>query len=329
MNADQFLFLLFPYMVSAESRIVRLPSGFTPCLSSEYDGILFRKFCLKYRYTRGISDLVYHPCNGAVSHGAKIGSLRVFADHIRKNKSKTNSSTIFASRAAFCMCLSSLTLRRQQMQVTYGYFDYGKPRDPQFEPHGGETMVQVLGSPLYICGLRESAETAKQSDSGSRWCTLGQLDRMDDRLLDPRIRVGTGSSTRRVGDRAGNHSWRGHREATSHFVNWDTFSCILGIIAIGLRAYATRSISPLSMHPLGVRTPRVMCRKLVIRGRGKEKVYMRTVDPLEHRTGDCRMKVPRHRRSSHLQKECEYWCHPQRGHPSERCPLLGCGKQST
>ena len=38
------------------------------------------------------------------------------------------------------------------MQLTnHSYFDYGKPEDPQLEPHDGIKMVQVLGSPLYIC----------------------------------------------------------------------------------------------------------------------------------------------------------------------------------
>ena len=35
-------------------------------------------------------------CIGIVSHGAQIGGLRVFADHTRKNKHKTNAPTIFA-----------------------------------------------------------------------------------------------------------------------------------------------------------------------------------------------------------------------------------------
>ena len=37
-------------------------------------------------------------CNGIVIHGAKIGGLQVFADHARRNKHKTNASTIFALR---------------------------------------------------------------------------------------------------------------------------------------------------------------------------------------------------------------------------------------
>ena len=45
------------------------------------------------------------PCKGIVSHGAQIGGLRVFTDHIRKNKRNKNASTILARRAAFYACL--------------------------------------------------------------------------------------------------------------------------------------------------------------------------------------------------------------------------------
>ena len=35
--------------------------------------------------------------------------------------------------------------------MNHGYFDYGKKsKDPQFEPHAGIKMAQVLGSPVYI-----------------------------------------------------------------------------------------------------------------------------------------------------------------------------------
>ena len=33
-----------------------------------------------------------------------------------------------------------------------------KPEDPQFEPHVRINMVQVLGSPSYICGKTSSME---------------------------------------------------------------------------------------------------------------------------------------------------------------------------
>ena len=32
------------------------------------------------------------------------------------------------------------------------YFHYGKPEDPQLEPHSGIKMAQVQGSLVYICG---------------------------------------------------------------------------------------------------------------------------------------------------------------------------------
>ena len=35
--------------------------------------------------------------------------------------------------------------------TNHGYFDYGKTRRPQFEPYASIKMVQVLGSPMYIC----------------------------------------------------------------------------------------------------------------------------------------------------------------------------------
>ena len=33
-----------------------------------------------------------------------------------------------------------------------------KPEDPQFEPHAGIKIVQVLGSPLHICGFTRSEQ---------------------------------------------------------------------------------------------------------------------------------------------------------------------------
>ena len=36
--------------------------------------------------------------------------------------------------------------------TNYRYFDYGKPKDPQLEPHAEIKMAQVLGSPMYIYG---------------------------------------------------------------------------------------------------------------------------------------------------------------------------------
>ena len=36
----------------------------------------------------------------------------------------------------------------------------GKLEDPQFEPHAGIKMAQVIGSPLYICGLNNGIMAA-------------------------------------------------------------------------------------------------------------------------------------------------------------------------
>ena len=47
------------------------------------------------------------PCNGAASHGAPIGGIRVFADHAHGNKCKQNAPTIFARNVAFHTHLSS------------------------------------------------------------------------------------------------------------------------------------------------------------------------------------------------------------------------------
>ena len=75
------------------------------------------------------------PCNGVVNHWAQIGGLRVFADHTRKNKCKTNASTFFACHAAFYACLSPCSdpsRCRWHMHLTnQSYFDYGKtPKTP-------------------------------------------------------------------------------------------------------------------------------------------------------------------------------------------------------
>ena len=51
------------------------------------------------------------PCNDVVSHGAQIGGLRVFTDHTRKSKRKTNALTIFARRVAFSVWLFSRSAR--------------------------------------------------------------------------------------------------------------------------------------------------------------------------------------------------------------------------
>ena len=95
-----------------------------------------------------------------ISHGAQFRGLPVFSNHIHKyakTNAKKNASTISACHAAFYFVFIFM-LRPQLMQVTYTpdklqlFWLWEKPEDPQFEPHIGVKMVQVLGSPLYICG---------------------------------------------------------------------------------------------------------------------------------------------------------------------------------
>ena len=97
------------------------------------------------------------PYNGVVSHGAQIGCLQDFTDHMQK---QTQNKCIHYFRVpchgVFYACLSSGSDRsrcRWHTHLTnYGYFDYeGKNPDtppPQFERHAGIKMAQVLGSPL-------------------------------------------------------------------------------------------------------------------------------------------------------------------------------------
>ena len=50
-------------------------------------------------------------------------------------------------------------LRPLYMQMTYAldkprlFWIWEKLEDPQFEPHAGIKIAQVLGSPFYICGI--------------------------------------------------------------------------------------------------------------------------------------------------------------------------------
>ena len=99
-------------------------------------------FCVCVTDIYGRSQIFYtSPCNGVGSHGAQIGSLWVFADHARKNKHNINAPTIFAHRAAFYAYLSSPSDRswcRWHTLLTnyryFGYFDYRKHLNTQFEP---------------------------------------------------------------------------------------------------------------------------------------------------------------------------------------------------
>ena len=94
------------------------------------------------------------PCTGIVSYGAKSGGLRVYADHTRTNKRKTNA---FLSLFVF-------TLRPQYMQITHAP-DKQRKKDPQIQPHARIKMAQGLVSLVYICGL--TSNHARPS-----WCCL-------------------------------------------------------------------------------------------------------------------------------------------------------------
>ena len=84
------------------------------------------------------------PCVMVLSAmGLKFGGVWVFANHIRKNKRKTNVSRIFV-RCAACYACWSWRLNRSRCRWhthlrNHGYFE------------NGENLTQVLGPPLYIC----------------------------------------------------------------------------------------------------------------------------------------------------------------------------------
>ena len=124
----------------AKSELLLLFFGMNSLLTSELQKILMFKKTVKTIDIHGISQTSYTaPCNGVVSHGAQIGGLRVFADHIRKNKRNTNASVIFTRRAVFYACLSSRSGRsrcRWHMHRTnHGWFDYGgNPKTPNLSP---------------------------------------------------------------------------------------------------------------------------------------------------------------------------------------------------
>ena len=69
---------------------------------------------------------------------------------------KRGSSGPHIRGGGFYVCLSSLLdcswWRWQTHLMNHGYFDFGKPKDPQFEPHGGIKVEEALESPFYICG---------------------------------------------------------------------------------------------------------------------------------------------------------------------------------
>ena len=112
--------------------------------------------CQTHRYTLEIPDLLYRQFNGIVSHGAlSLGVFRFLQTWRGKSKCKNQCvHNLCASCCVLCVChLHAQTV--VDAETNCGYFDYEKKKnseDPQFEPHAGIKMAQVLGSLLYICG---------------------------------------------------------------------------------------------------------------------------------------------------------------------------------
>ena len=79
---------------------------------------------------------------------------------IHMTKCKQNASMIFSHCAAFHTCLSSCsdcnTYSPDESQL---FLLQEKPEYSQFEPHARVKMVQVLGSPLYICSHYTTLES--------------------------------------------------------------------------------------------------------------------------------------------------------------------------
>ena len=98
-------------------------------------------------------NLYTAPCNGVVSHGAQIGGLRVFADHTRKNKPKTNASMITAllrtvGRFTRVCPHAKTAVDADDIQTwwTTVFLITRKTQRPQFESHARIKMAQGLRS---------------------------------------------------------------------------------------------------------------------------------------------------------------------------------------
>ena len=99
------------------------------------------------------------PSNSHVSHdnGAQI---RVFGFSPTTQVQKQAQNKCVHDLCAPCsiLCAFIFMLRPQLMQVTCApdksqlFWLRKEPENPQFEPHAGIKMAQILGSPLYICG---------------------------------------------------------------------------------------------------------------------------------------------------------------------------------
>ena len=105
-----------------------------------------------HRYSLEIPVLLFlytYPCNGIFSHGTPIGGIRVFSDHTRRNKMRPRSSCAMRRFTSLPSRLDRSTLRTWRITLI---LITGKIWTPEFEPHAGIKMAQVLGSPVYICG---------------------------------------------------------------------------------------------------------------------------------------------------------------------------------
>ena len=93
-------------------------------------------------------------CNGIVTYGAPVGGIQVFDDHTCRNKTNQNASMIFAHRAVF-HTMFIFTLRPQYSDAhdkSRLSWSREKPEYPNWSPCAWIKMVQVLGSPVHICG---------------------------------------------------------------------------------------------------------------------------------------------------------------------------------
>ena len=91
-------------------------------------------------------------CNGVVSQGAEFGGLRVFADHTRKSKCKTNTFTIFASCTVFlCVfCLHAHAGNTRTSRTTIILITAKTPRPPNWAPCQDQDGTGSGISPLYL-----------------------------------------------------------------------------------------------------------------------------------------------------------------------------------
>ena len=109
---------------------------------------------LAYRYRKEIPDFLYRAlCNGVVSHGAPVGGYSGFCHpHTQKQTKYVHHLLVLCS--ILCVFISLLSSRSDRS--TYAPDEsrlIWSCEYPQLEPHAGIKKVQVLGSPVYICGL--------------------------------------------------------------------------------------------------------------------------------------------------------------------------------